>query len=427
VAAVIGSMVTAGVVTAAVQAGTEPQCVGTACVEQFELADRAVTAEKLASGDLTNFAEDGSFERTPANQLPVSRSWPGRSGTPAWKVISVGTRGDCYRGTRCATRDGDGTNSTARLTNAVVLDAQAGEQLRFTGALKSSDGANGTARVVVEWLNNDGVVLGSGQASRSPSTIWVVVSGTAQAPTGTTRARAAFEAVSHGAGTWYADALTIRRVLPGGELAADAVDGSKIKNASVQQMDIGPNAVLGSHVQDGSLSISDFLLSSVDSRYATKASLQGGTVNSTGNPVSWGRLLGVPAGLADGVDNAEPMGYEGRKADTGGLCDAYCSEGEMTLPAGSFHIQARIELHQEEVHYLVAKCRLQFGGRTDTAYLHVHADNEDVPVTMSLMGSQTASGVARVSCEDYTQGAVFGRNLVITATRLKTFSAVTLP
>ena len=422
VAAVIGTTLTAGVVLAAVQAGTEPQCVGTSCIENHELADRAVTAEKLASGDLGNVIEDGGFERTPSNQLPISRSWPVRSGSPTWQI--AGGRTDCFQGTRCATRAGDGTNSTARLGNAAVLDARLGDQVRFSGALRSTSGANGTARVVVEWLDSSGAVVGSGQALRPAGTAWLVVSGSATAPRGTVRARAGVEVVLHGAGSWYADALTLRRILPGTELQTNAVDGSTIADGSVGQLDIGANAVTGGRVQDGSLSLADFLLSSVDSRYATKASLQGGTVNTAGNPVSWGRLLGVPGGFGDGIDNTLDNGREGRKADTGGLCTDFCLEGEMSLPAGTFLVSARLELHQMEVHYLVVDCRLQFGGRVDTVYAHLHEDSEDMPVTMTLMAKQTSTGTVQVRCRDHGQGSVEGKNLVITAIPLQSFIPV---
>jgi hypothetical protein len=41
-----------------------------------------------------------------------------------------------------------------------------------------------------------------------------------------------------------------------------------------------------------------------DTRYYTQSQLApGGTINSSSNPVDWTRLKGVPAGLADGIDN----------------------------------------------------------------------------------------------------------------------------
>jgi hypothetical protein len=54
-----------------------------------------------------------------------------------------------------------------------------------------------------------------------------------------------------------------------------------------------------------------------DERYSAKTQLETpGSINQTGNPVDWTKLKGVPAGLADGVDNVGPGdGYSLDAAD----------------------------------------------------------------------------------------------------------------
>ncbi len=72
-----------------------------------------------------------------------------------------------------------------------------------------------------------------------------------------------------------------------------------------------------------------------DDRYFTEAELSaaGGTVNATGNPVDWSRLKGIPATLADGVDD---------DAWTTSGADVHRASGRVgigtTAPAMALHV-----------------------------------------------------------------------------------------
>lgn len=413
VAALFGGALMSGVVIAATTAGTEPQCIGTACVEQHEIASRAVTADKLGSGDLTSFVEDGSFERTPANQLPVSRSWPIRVGSPAWQVVQGGTA--CFQGTRCAKRTGNGTASAARLANAVEVDVYPGQQLFAEAFMRSEGGANGTGGLVLDMLSATGsVVSSSGGTSFSPSS-WTPFRSVVTVPTGTTRARVALVVTNHSAGAWVADAVVLRRLHGASDLRDGAVSSTKL----------GGSAVDSSKVRDGTLTLADLLLSSIDGRYVPRTSLTGGTPNTAGNPVSWGRLYNMPGGFADGIDHdRNPIGYEGRKQQAS-FCTDYCTQAQLSLPAGAFTVTARLIAAQNDMtKNLAGWCRLTFGGRTDAIW--VLSPSADIPVTLTVMGSQAVAGPAVLSCKDNQNGDVLAINMAISALPLHSFTSVVM-
>jgi hypothetical protein len=74
-----------------------------------------------------------------------------------------------------------------------------------------------------------------------------------------------------------------------------------------------------------------------DERYYRKQELNtSGTINTPGNPVDWTKLKGVPAGFADGTDDAGGTG-DGHSLDAadGSPTDAVYVDGGGNVGAGT--------------------------------------------------------------------------------------------
>lgn len=198
-----------------------------------------------------------------------------------------------------------------------------------------------------------------------------------------------------------------------------------------------------------------------------------GTINDAGNPVHWTKLTGVPNGFADGKDNTAlpgfglkstqvglainvavtqrrvdtacpagqairritqagdvvctrgPKGLSFVDADTGVICNNGCPEGNLSLPAGTWMISAKIGVVQsdDDEDRLSVICSLAAGGLSDTA-VAAFSDGGGTDwqgattLPMQLLADLDRSDTASVSCEDQDIGNVTGRDLSIIAVRL---------
>jgi hypothetical protein len=203
-----------------------------------------------------------------------------------------------------------------------------------------------------------------------------------------------------------------------------------------------------------------------------------GTINAAENPVHWTKLKGVPAGLADGLDNGvDNAGFgldrvpligggsafsvdatqvqrrltgscapgaairginqaggvtcsQGPAAwsiginDSGIICNSWCSEGTHTLPAGSYMINAKIEVRQTiNLAYLEVNCRLDVTGAQGIDRATIRSPDEDQSLagfTVPLMGVATFTGEGNVvvACKDDDIGDAHGGWVRIQAIRL---------
>jgi hypothetical protein len=196
-----------------------------------------------------------------------------------------------------------------------------------------------------------------------------------------------------------------------------------------------------------------------------------GTINTSYNPVHWTKLQGVPASLADGLDNigsagfglgvtrpstfyvntsqiqrrvstacgqgqaiksiaadgtvtctTGPIGMSKRIADTGQICNGFCTEGTLTLSPGTWAITGKIIVRQTDgsESWLAAVCELHAGGLIDRAEAEQQVDNitEIFTLNMQLLATLTSNLNASIQCEDLDVGSAFGSDLSIMAIRL---------
>ena len=201
-----------------------------------------------------------------------------------------------------------------------------------------------------------------------------------------------------------------------------------------------------------------------------KALKVAGTINADTNPVDWTKLKGVPGGLADGVDDgvtvagfglnkvftafyvdpeevqkrvvtACPSGQAIRSisqagtavcapvsqalittdADTGIICNAWCVEGSLTLPPGTWAITAKIVINQDDIDEdeLIFECQLHAGGVFDEGRF-VISDGRIATVSTQVVATVAQGGnlTAALHCQDRDYGDSVGRNLSIMAIRV---------
>lgn len=181
--------------------------------------NHCVNGSDLAYGDTNNLAEDASFERSPAALLPASPSWPARgaASAPQWSVMREpdGNR-LCYSGVRCATRAGNGTASTASLTNAVYIEAAPGDTFAVEGYLKALNAPTGTGGVQLTWYSelagSRPTFLRNDVVTTAPTSAWTKRRVVAVAPANTSYMTAEFIVRDHSAGSWYADSMRLERL-----------------------------------------------------------------------------------------------------------------------------------------------------------------------------------------------------------------------
>ena len=144
------------------------------------------------------------------------------------------------------------------------------------------------------------------------------------------------------------------------------------------------------------------------------------------------RVTGTcPAGQAvagvgqDGLVTCSPgpKGYSVGAGDTGIICNDWCSEGSMQLPAGTYAVTAKIVVDQamdSDYPSVEVDCRLDFGTTTvDATEAYVYADySPEVPMTLVGIGTVSSSDTIWLVCRDHDMGDVSGRLMKMVAIRL---------
>lgn len=119
------------------------------------------------------------------------------------------------------------------------------------------------------------------------------------------------------------NAVNSNKILDGSVATADIANGA-VASAKIAAGGVGPTqlsngSVWSTHILDGTVAETDLAFNPAtqaeldmhkgvadhDGRYFTEAELSTpGTINTTANPVDWTKLKNVPAGFADGTDDA---------------------------------------------------------------------------------------------------------------------------
>ena len=200
-----------------------------------------------------------------------------------------------------------------------------------------------------------------------------------------------------------------------------------------------------------------------------KALREAGTINTDTNPLHWTKLKGVPAGLADGIDHTAGAGFglnevwgtlwvdpkevqrrvttacpsgqaiksirqDGTAvcapvsqalsktiANTGVICNAWCTEGSMPLSAGTWAITAKIVIEQSDhtEDALNVRCRLHAETVFDYANtVLIGVVLPDVTLPMQILATVPSGSGAYVDCLDQDVGDAIGHDLSIIAVRV---------
>jgi len=160
--------------------------------------------------DQDNDAMDPGFEKTPAAQLPASQAWQDSGAGNPWNIATDDT--NAHRGSRVASRAGDGTSSTRNLGNQFLADAKENEKWAISGWFRSVNANhNSMGEVLLQWFDKSGTQLATNAfATAHTNSEWKLVTGQATAPAGAESVRGVFVVTKHSAGTWYADDLVVR-------------------------------------------------------------------------------------------------------------------------------------------------------------------------------------------------------------------------
>ncbi len=195
-----------------------------------------------------------------------------------------------------------------------------------------------------------------------------------------------------------------------------------------------------------------------------------GTINADTNPVDWTKLKGVPAGLADGVDDGVTVagfglnkvlsafwvdpeevqkrvttacpagqaiksirqdgtaacalvsqGVSKTSASTGIICNDWCEEGRVTLSPGTWAVSAKIvvynwgQLQEDEIE---VDCQLHASGAIDRASFWLEDDSQ-ATLHLQILATIAQGGDlgAYLDCRDNDVGDLGGSDLSIIAIR----------
>jgi hypothetical protein len=190
------------------------------------------------------------------------------------------------------------------------------------------------------------------------------------------------------------------------EIPPDAIQTGEIQNGQVQGIDIQNSSITSSDILDGTITGADIQDSAIAS-----SDIENGQVTK-----------------ADLASNAAPDGYSAFDDNTGIICNDFCTEGSLkSLPAGSYAISAKIEVHQSDgSDRLFAECRLIAGIDSDESNGWVNVDSKHT-VTLPMQVVHTFAsngGTASVNCKDFDRGSAVGSHLKITAITLGSLSNV---
>lgn len=111
-----------------------------------------------------------------------------------------------------------------------------------------------------------------------------------------------------------------------------------------------------------------------------------------------------------------------RIGDTGIICNDWCTEGSLELPAGTWALMAKITiLSGPGGDDLTGNCYLTAGGLNDAAdHFDIGGSAFSTTLPMTLVATLTRSGNAALNCQDSDVGDNRGSSLSITAIRVAT-------
>lgn len=126
------------------------------------------------------------------------------------------------------------------------------------------------------------------------------------------------------------------------------------------------------------------------------------------------------SGMTKCVGDRPPQGGYFADNDTGIICNDYCVEGKLSLPAGAWAIWAKIRLYQNASEDLTVDCTLDAGGDGDKATIYGDTFSPFLAtLSMQTMHYAIDSFEAIVRCKDHDDGDVEGSFLRIMATEVR--------
>lgn len=217
---------------------------------------------------------------------------------------------------------------------------------------------------------------------------------------------------------------------------ADSIVSEDILNGEVKKQDVGPEAVGTNEVEANSLEAGDLALDSVGvleigSVFQENDIAREGPefVRPYGirlNAVQGNEVLNGTITRADLAAQAEaPAGFSTTTPDTGLICNNGCTEGSLSLPAGTYLVLGNITVFQHDFseEKLLVSCNLSGpGGTANTRLTGDSSGNPGSTATATLVMQSVltlaSDSAANLNCRDSDVGDVDGGELGITAIRL---------
>lgn len=210
-----------------------------------KIAAGAVTADRLAVGGIGGeMIPDGSFESA---DLRVTRAINGYA-------FDTGSATPRSHGAAFAYRTADNPNTgTKKMTLASAIPVTAGDVYTTSVSLLTRNGANGQGKVSAAITKQDGTTaFVTLVAPADTPTAWTTYTGQATIPAGAVSMRVDLEITpAHTVGDWCFDAVSVRRVLPGVEIADGAITAAKIAAGAITAAKLDANAITGKTITGG--------------------------------------------------------------------------------------------------------------------------------------------------------------------------------
>jgi hypothetical protein len=121
-----------------------------------------------------------------------------------------------------------------------------------------------------------------------------------------------------------------------------------------------------------------------------------------------------------------PVSYTVGKADTGQICNGYCTEGSLQfIPPGTYLLIGKIDPYQTDDSSGVSwvDCQLVAGSDpathdVDSAGFTLYGDTPGTTLPMQVVHTFESTDNASIQCRDFDKGSAFGQSLRITAVKL---------
>lgn len=210
-----------------------------------KLRANAITADKIAAGAITadrlavgmvggELIADGSFESADMCAARLAgTAGAAQPPTGSWDFVS----GGAYHGARAAVVYPGPTPGNKKLYLTPEVPAVPGDVYTGSVAVLAAGSPGGACALGLRVTALDGSTsfLPLGVApSASAATTWTVFTGRATIPANAATVAAYIETNAHTAtGTWSVDAVSVRRVLPGVEIADGAITADKIAATAI--------------------------------------------------------------------------------------------------------------------------------------------------------------------------------------------------